>query len=193
MMLQVQAQIGFEQYCYVKDKQMSTLVPILNYESNSHWYGEARYNYEDVNTFSLYVGKTFSNDNKLHFAITPMVGGVVGKYRGISSALNAVVEFDNLFFSTQTQHTIAFHEKNADFLFSWSEFGYQPWKWFFFGVTAQQTYMTGTDSLESEPGLFIGVSSGMWTFPIYVFRPMTISNYFVLGISLSTDGVNRNK
>lgn len=193
MQIQAQAQIGFEQYCYVKNSQMTTLVPIFNYESNSHWYAEARYNYEEVNTFSLYAGKTFSNDGKFDFSITPMLGGVVGKFKGISSGVNAVVEFKDVFFSTQSQYTISFHESNADFLFSWSELGYQPWKWFFLGVTAQQTYIPEANLLESEPGVFIGFSVGMWTFPLYVFKPMTISNYYVLGINLSMDGFNRNR
>ncbi len=193
MLIQVQAQIGFEQYCYVKNRKMTALVPILNYESNNHWYAEARYNYEEMNTFSIYAGRTFSNNKNLHFAITPMLGGVLGEFKGISSGLNAVLEFNDLFFSTQTQYTASFDKNNNNFYFSWSELGYQPWRWFFLGVTAQQTYLAEANSLESEPGVFIGFCAGMWTFPLYVFKPMTDNNYFVLGINFSIDGFNRNR
>lgn len=193
MLVQAQAQVGLEQYCYVKNKQMTTLVPIFNYESPGHLYLEGRYNYEEDNTLSFYVGKSFSNSGNLKYAITPILGGVVGKFKGISSGLNAVIEYRDLFFSTQSQYTVSFIDTSTDFLFSWSEVGYQPWKWFYLGVTAQQTYMPQSKSLESEPGVFVGFTAGMLTFPLYMFKPMSTSNYFVLGVNLSMDGFNRNR
>lgn len=193
MQVQAQAQIGLEQYCYVKNKQMKTLVPIVNYESTRHLYVEARYNYEEVNTFSLYVGKSFSKTSDLKYSITPMLGGVVGKFKGLSSGLNAVVEFGDIFFSTQSQYTVSFIDSGSDFLFSWSELGYQPWEWFYLGVTTQQTYMPQGKTMESEPGFFIGFTAGTWTFPLYMFKPMSTSNYFVLGVNFSMDELNRNR
>lgn len=193
LLIHAEAQIGFEQYFYVKNKQMSTLVPICNYKSSGNWYAEARYNYEEMKTFSFYGGKIFSKAGELAYAITPMLGGVVGKFKGISSGLNAVVEYKDMFLLTQSQYTVSFNENNADFFFSWSELGYEPWKWFYFGLTAQHTYMPEADSFESDAGLFVGFTMGMWTFPLYVFRPLSTSNYLVLGINLNMDGFNRNK
>src|SRR6478609_2187768 len=39
---------------------------------------EARYNYEDMNTFSGWEGYNFSGGGEFEFAFTPMLGGVVG-------------------------------------------------------------------------------------------------------------------
>lgn len=193
ILVQVEGQIGFEQYCYVQDKKMTTLVPIFNYETNNHWYTEARFNYEELNSLSLYVGKNFTREGKLSYSIIPLVGGVAGKFRGASTGFNAVVEYSDFFFSTQSQYTVSFYSNHSDFFFSWCELGYQPWKWFYAGLTVQQTYLQEAESICSEPGIVVGFSMGRFTFPLYVFNPLSNSNYFVLGLNLSTDGFKRNR
>lgn len=183
-----------------------TLVPIVSFESEDQWYAEARYNYEDLETFSFYVGKAFTSKSasnyysggptrqreKVVYSVTPLLGGVAGKYNGVSGGLNAVVEYRDLFFSTQSQYTIAYYE-SGDFFFAWSELGYQPWKWMFFGVTTQHTYLYQSARLIVEPGGVIGFTMGQWNFPLYVFSPASDHYYFVLGASLSIGGFNRNK
>jgi len=183
-----------------------TLVPIVSFESKNKWYAEARYNYEELETFSFYVGKAFTSKNtrpldtlefkkptdKVSYSVTPLLGGVAGKYKGVSGGINAVVEYRHVFFSTQSQYTIAYYE-SGDFFFAWSELGYQPWNWLFVGVTTQHTYLYQSDRLIVEPGGVIGFTMGRWNFPLYVFNPTTNHYYFILGASLSVGGLNRNK
>jgi hypothetical protein len=45
---------------------------------------EARYNYEDLKTASLWAGYNFGGGNKLIWEFTPMVGGVFGNTAGIA-------------------------------------------------------------------------------------------------------------
>src|SRR5688572_15089237 len=102
---EIVAQVGFEQYGYIKKNETMTLVPIFNYESSDHTYVEARYNYEDLNTFSFYIGRTFSGKDKLSYSLTPILGAVMGKFTGGSVGMNGVLEYGDLFFSTQSQYT----------------------------------------------------------------------------------------
>ena len=50
---------GFELYYYTGAGE-STLVPKVYYQRHN-WYGEVRYNYEELQTVSFNVGKMFSN------------------------------------------------------------------------------------------------------------------------------------
>src|SRR5688572_23477972 len=100
MAANLQAQSGFEQYCYVKDKKMSVFVPVLTHTSRKKWYVEARYNYEEVNTFSLYFGRSFSDDAKLKYSVIPIIGAVGGQFNGGSAGFNASVEYQKVFFTT---------------------------------------------------------------------------------------------
>ena len=45
---------------------------------------EARYNYEDQNTASAWVGYNFAGGEKLAWEITPMIGGVFGDTSGVA-------------------------------------------------------------------------------------------------------------
>ncbi len=50
---------------------------------------EARYNYENLRTGSLWFGRNFSVGKNLVFAITPMIGGVFGRTNGIAPGCEA--------------------------------------------------------------------------------------------------------
>lgn len=179
------AQQRFEQYCYLGDGEASTLVPVMNYTSSEDWYVEGRYNYEEQNTFSLYGGKIFSGEKgPLAYSVTPLLGGVMGDFEGGSVGLNLALDFGNFFFSSQSQYTFAVGNEDVDFAYSWSEAGYQPLPWMYFGLSAQHTHMRQANTGEFEPGIVIGFEIGKWTFPVYGFNPLSNNTYFVLGINL---------
>jgi hypothetical protein len=187
------AQVGFEQYFYVTDKKMVTLVPVLDYQADNHMYVEGRYNYEELNTFSLYLGRTFSVSRKVSYSVTPMLGGVIGKFKGGSAGINAAAEYRKIFFSSQSQYTCSFNESNNDFFFAWSDLGYQPLKWLYVGLSTQQTYLPHSRSLIAESGVLLGFLVKKWTFPLYSFSPFGNDTYFVLGINYSVGLLNRNR
>jgi hypothetical protein len=67
-----QADINFEQYHVVDPHQLYMYMPVMHYQHKKNWYAEARYNYEDVETFSLYLGRAFTGGNDLNFSFVPM-------------------------------------------------------------------------------------------------------------------------
>jgi hypothetical protein len=187
------AQIGIEQYYYMTHIQVAAPVSVVNYNSPKNLYVEARHNYDAINTFSLYLGETFSGKGKLEYSITPMMGVLVGKLKGGSIAVNALVERKTLFFSTQSQYTFSHKEREENYFFAWSELGYQPCSWLFFGLSTQHTYIHKVNSWESEPGILLGFSIGKWSFPIYSFNTMSDTRYFVAGINFKGGLSNRKK
>src|SRR4026208_290372 len=69
---------GFEQYYYT-GTGVSTIVPRIYYTSAHNWYGEVRYNYEELQTVSFNAGKMFSNKKALFYSVTPYAGVVLGR------------------------------------------------------------------------------------------------------------------
>jgi hypothetical protein len=53
---------------------------------------EARYNYENIETGSAWVGYNFSGGKKLEWELTPMLGGVFGNTTGIVPRLQRLAE-----------------------------------------------------------------------------------------------------
>ena len=72
-----QAEVAVEQYHYVGKGQPYVFMPIAHFQTSRNWYAEARYNYEDIETFSLYFGKSFSGEKSLGYTLTPIVGASI--------------------------------------------------------------------------------------------------------------------
>lgn len=86
------------------------------------YYLEARYNYEDVKTVSLYFGKSFSVNKKVDFEIIPMLGLVYGEFKGLSPGFNLSFEYKRFHSSTECQYTIDFEDNGNSFFWDWSNF-----------------------------------------------------------------------
>ncbi|MEP7257984.1 MAG: hypothetical protein ABI687_06345, partial [Flavitalea sp.] len=102
---------GMEQYYYLKAGDNASIVPMAHYNFSNKWYGEARYNYDEEQTFSLYAGRTFSGKSAFSYSATPMLGGLIGRMNGGSLGLNMDMDFENIFFSTQSQYSFSMEQR----------------------------------------------------------------------------------
>jgi len=176
-----QSKGGIEQYNYLNNSGVSAIMPVVHFESKNGWHSEARYNYEELKTFSFYFGKSFSNDGAFSWSATPMIGVAIGNLKGISTAMNLDFEYGNLFLSSQPQFVVAMDKINENFFYNWAELGYNIRKWIYTGITMQQT-IAGSGSL-TELGVLLGFTIKKFTFPVYFFNPGRRDQYFILGIN----------
>jgi hypothetical protein len=177
-----QAAAGFEQMYYMRSGENAMMAPRAHLTSSGNWYGEARYNYEELQTFSLYGGKTFSRKGDLSYSATPLIGGLLGKMNGGSVGLNMDLDFENVFFSTVSQYSFSLEDRNNKFFYSWTELGYQAMPWLYGGMAVQQTNIIRSAG-RLEPGCMLGLSIRNWTVPFYVFNPAGKEMNFVLGFN----------
>jgi hypothetical protein len=177
-----QQAVSFEQYSFVGAGQNSLLAPVAHYQSRQKWYAEARYNYEDIRTFSLYGGRTFSRDNEFSWSLTPVLGAIAGKMNGGSFGLNSACSYHKFNFSSQAQYSISAESRYENFFYNWAEFCYQPATWFYTGIALQHTRMYATHAV-ADPGLLMAFSVGQWTVPLYSFNTFGGERYYVLGIN----------
>jgi hypothetical protein len=177
-----QYKLSFEQYSFMGAGQASLLAPVAHFQSKQKWYAEARYNYEDINTFSLYAGRTFSQERKFSWSLTPMVGGMAGKLKGGSFGLNSECNYKKIYFSSQAQYCMSAESRLENFFYNWSEICYQPKEWFYAGFAFQHTRLYSSNSVV-DPGVLIAFSYKQWNFPFYGFNLSADKRYFVAGIN----------
>ena len=170
-----------ENYNYVGQPGAGTVVPMIHFETSKNWYAELRYNYEDNQTISFFLGKTFKAGKSFEYSLTPLIGFSAGSFTGISFGTNADAEWKNWYISSQTQYSKATKDDVADFFFSWSEIGYNISKYFFTGLAMQYTKQKGLN--EFEPGFVAGLQLKDFSFPVYVFSPFRTGCYFVVGVN----------
>jgi len=130
------------------------MLPVFRADKNK-LHLEARYNYEDLETFSGWVGYNFNGGKKIEYAITPMVGGVVGLSNGIAAGLEFTFAYKGFEWYTESEYLFEFESSENNFYYMWSDITYSPNDWLWFGLSGQRTRLYQTD-LDIQRGLLIG-------------------------------------
>jgi hypothetical protein len=144
----------------------------------------ARYNYEDKETGSLWVGYNFSFGDKLVLEATPMIGGVFGNTTGVAPGYLASLSWKNIELSTEGEYVFDTKDDTGNFFYSWMELAYSPRDWCRAGLVAQRTKAYHTD-LDIQRGLFVGFSHKKIDFTTYVFNAGWTDPTVVLSLGFS--------
>jgi hypothetical protein len=175
-------QAGLEQYYYMGAYRDFTFVPVGYYQTTKNWYMEGRFNYEALNTLSLYAGKTFERKALFSYAASPIAGVVLGKMNGGSVGLNLQMDYRNFDFNTQSQYTFSIQQRSNNFIYSWSDLTYKLSEKFAAGLSLQQTKLYQLNGA-LEKGFLVKAAYKSWSFPLYIFKPESSERYFVLGLN----------
>ncbi len=141
-----------------------------NFAADRQWlHLEARYNYEDLETGSLWVGYNFSAGHKLVLEATPMIGGVFGNTTGVAPGYEVSLSYKKLELYSQGEYVFDTTDRSGSFFYAWPQLTYSPLDWFNFGLVAQRTKAYHTP-LDVQRGLFVGFSHKNAHFTTYVFN-----------------------
>jgi len=145
---------------------------------------EARYNYEDLETGSAWVGYNFSGGDKLAWEFTPMLGGVFGDTTGIAPGYKGLLSWWKLELYSEGEYLFDTDDSSESFFYNWSELTLAPVDWFRFGLVTQRTRVHETDR-EIQRGLLAGFSYQALDLTIYVFNPDDSKPTVVVGVVLT--------
>jgi hypothetical protein len=130
---------------------------------------EARYNYENQETGSLWIGYNLSVGDKLVLEATPMIGGVFGNTTGIAPGYGVSLTYKRFELSTQGEYVFDTKDRTGSFFYVWNELTYSPLGWFRTGLVSQRTRAYHTE-LDVQRGLLAGFSHKRVDFTIYIFN-----------------------
>jgi hypothetical protein len=130
---------------------------------------EARYNYEDLRTGSLWAGYSFTVGHRVELDVTPMVGAVFGRTNGLAPGYEMALTYKNMELSSEGELLIDIKNSQNDFFYSWNELVYSPTEWFHAGLVSQTTQAYQT-TLDIQRGLSAGFAHHHLDFTTYVFN-----------------------
>jgi hypothetical protein len=130
---------------------------------------EARYNYEDRQTGSAWVGYNLSVGENLVLEVTPMLGGVFGNTTGVAPGFLLTLSYKKISLDSEGEFVFDTKDSGSSFFYSWNEFAYSPIDWLRVGLAAQRTRAYQTP-LDVQRGLFAGVSYRRLDFTTYVLN-----------------------
>lgn len=155
-------------YGYIIPDDQSYFSP--TFRADRKWaHLEARYNYEDRNTGSLWLGYNVSFGEKLVFEATPMVGGIFGDTTGVAPGYLFTLSHKPISLYSEGEFVFDVKNSNANFFYSWNELTYSPTDWLRVGMVSQRTRAYQTP-LDVQRGFFAGLSHGKVDFTTYVFN-----------------------
>lgn len=145
---------------------------------------EARYNYEDFDTGSIFLGWTFAWSGEVEFSLVPMVGAVFGHTQGAAPGLELDLVWKILEFYAEAEYVFDTDGRDESFFYVWSEFTANPTAWLSFGIVVQLTAAYQTDT-EVDWGPLLGLHVGPVTATVYVFNLDTDDPYVMIGVGVS--------
>lgn len=146
---------------------------------------ELRYNYESLDTFSAWLGGTFSVGEELTLEMTPMVGVVFGSdTNGIAPGYKATLGWRQFEFYSEGEYVFDADDHSESFFYNWSELTFAPVEAFRFGVVTQRTRLYETEH-DIQRGLVVGIVGEKWDVAGYLFDPDDAKPTFVLALGVS--------
>ncbi len=131
---------------------------------------EARYNYEALDTGSIWLGYNFSGGGKLAWEIIPMLGGVFGDTTGVAPGYKGSLSWWKLELYSEGECVIDIGNSSASFLYNWSELSLAPIDWLRLGMVTQRTRAYHTDR-DIQRGFLVGLSYRKLSLTTYVLNP----------------------
>lgn len=131
---------------------------------------EARYNYEDMDTGSVWVGCNFSAGDTVALEFTPMLGGVFGNTSGIAPGYKGSLSWRKLMLYSEGEYMIDSSNSSDNFFYSWTELTWAPVEWLRVGLVTQHTRTYETE-VDIQSGFLVGCSIQRLDITAYVFNP----------------------
>jgi hypothetical protein len=131
---------------------------------------EARYNYEDLRTGSVWFGYNFSAGKTLVLNVTPMIGGAFGQTSGIAPGCEASLSYKRVTLSISNEYVFDLSDSTRNFYYSWPQATFSLTHWLRVGAVAQRTKAFQT-KLDTQRGFLVGLSHKHAEFTVDVFNP----------------------
>ena len=145
---------------------------------------EARYNYEELDTFSGWVGWAFTTGSEVKIGVGPMVGAVVGELDGVAPGLRLAARWRRFSFYSESEYVIPLDGDGSAFFYAWSQWAWSPLDWLTTGVSVQRLRVTDTGRW-IDVGPAVAVSLGRTILQGFLFDPFSGDAYGFVGASVT--------
>jgi len=143
---------------------------------------EARYNYEDLKTGSLWIGYNASTGDDPSLTFTPMLGCVFGEVSAIAPGYRGSLTWGMAGFETEGEFLIDGVASADSYFYSWSELTLAPLDWLTVGLVLQRTRAYAS-SRELQRGFLLGAELGPVVMTSYLFNPDDSEPTYVLALA----------
>lgn len=169
-------------YTYLAPNDQNYVQPTVT--ADRDWlHLEARYNYENLVTGSLWVGYNWTIGHELSLSVTPMLGGVFGRTTGIAPGGEVTLDWWKLELYGEGEYVFDTDDSSGSFLYTWSELSLLPTHWFRIGLAMQRTQAYHTD-VDLQRGFLVGFTYKRVGLRGYVLNPDDDTPTTLIGVGV---------
>jgi hypothetical protein len=173
---------GLSGALYVLPDEEDFLQPTLRAD-HGLFHFETRYNYEDRDSTSFFVGASFELGDEVKLALTPMIGGLVGNTDGIVPGLEADLSTWKLEWYGEAEYVFDLEDSESKYFYMWSELSLWPTQWLRAGLVTQRTRVYRTDR-DIQRGLLVGFALKKLDGAVYFFNPGADDHFTVVSLGV---------
>jgi hypothetical protein len=156
-------------YYYIPPDAGNVLQPTLT--ADRGWlHLEARYNYEELDTASVWFGYNFSGGRQVQWTLSPMVGVVFGQLSGVAPGFRGSVSWQTLELYSEGEYVIDAADTSASYFYNWSELSLGVFDRLRIGLAMQHTRLYQSDR-EIQRGVLVGLAYARAALNAYLFNP----------------------
>lgn len=144
---------------------------------------EARYNYEDRNTASVWAGRRFKFGKGLKFVVIPMGSIVFGHTNGLAPGLETEITYKKLDFYSENEYVFDFSSRENNFFYSYSELAIRLIDPLRTGIMTQRTRIFESPR-ELERGVFAEYYFRKFRAGVFYFNPFASDNFWIASFSV---------
>ena len=120
---------------------------------------DARYNFDAPDSVAIFVGKPIAIGS---VQVIPAIGGIAGKYNGISAEVNVIGKLGPISYFTLNQYSLGV-SGSSNFVYHWLDLLYPLGKHVMVGVDEQWYWQPGgKGELDVGPALKVKTSDGLY-------------------------------
>jgi hypothetical protein len=160
---------AFSGFVFDPPDESSYFSPIF-YADKGVLHLEGRFNYEDRETGSVFVGRNFEAGENVTFTAVPIFGVVFGNTMGVAPGAEIEIAWRRLALYSESEYLFDLEESGDSFLYTWSEATVAATDWLRAGLVVQRT-RTYESGLDIQRGLLVELSRGKVSFGFHWFNP----------------------
>jgi len=167
---------------YFLDDESDYIQPTV-FADRGRLHVEARYNYEDRETGSLWAGHNLTGGEAVTFEFTPMIGVAFGRVAGVAPGYRATLGWRDVELYSEGELVIDAGDRDDSFFYTWTELSVAPSERWRAGLVIQRT-KAWESPFDIQRGVLLGFQGGRFDATAYVLNPGE-SPVFVLGVGAS--------
>jgi hypothetical protein len=143
---------------------------------------EARYNYEALETGSVWAGYNLDGGQAVTFELTPMLGAAFGATGGIAPGYRLSLEWRRLGLSSEGEYLFDLADRTDSFFYNWSELAISATNGVRAGLVLQKSRAYESPR-ELQRGFLVGFHFRRAEIAAYLFNPDDVRPLGVLSLS----------